>query len=127
MEEYRHEQAQRYGFNDMTKVQVSAYRPWLNEDTTPAQVIADPLDALLKHPWFTRVWVVQEASLAKKLFVQCGIVTMPWDDFLAAVYFFEPGSLGASTHAERGYWSRALLGNRFSAITVLFRKSRSYS
>ncbi|KAH7064195.1 heterokaryon incompatibility protein-domain-containing protein [Paraphoma chrysanthemicola] len=33
---------------------------------------------LLRHPWFTRSWVVQEAACARHLFIRCGVFSMAW-------------------------------------------------
>ena len=34
---------------------------------------------ILDRPWFTRVWIMQEAILARKLVLMCGSETMAWD------------------------------------------------
>lgn len=34
---------------------------------------------LLQHPWFSRVWVVQEVALSEKVFVKYGDETIEWD------------------------------------------------
>lgn len=43
---------------------------------------------LFKRPWWTRIWVVQELSLAKqdRAIVRCGKHSAPWLDFLVAAY-----------------------------------------
>ncbi|KAF2123036.1 heterokaryon incompatibility protein-domain-containing protein [Lophiotrema nucula] len=43
---------------------------------------------LFKRPWWTRIWVVQELSLAKqdRAVVRCGKHTAPWLEFLVAAY-----------------------------------------
>lgn len=36
-----------------------------------------------EHPWFARVWVLQEALLARVALVHCGGETIPWKEVLA--------------------------------------------
>ncbi|MCJ1439314.1 hypothetical protein MMC27_008706 [Xylographa pallens] len=43
------------------------------------------LTSLLFSRWFRRLWVVQEALLAKKLEIVCGRCSIDWDDFYALV------------------------------------------
>ena len=40
---------------------------------------------LLQRPWFYRVWVQQERSLAQRKTVICGKVSMPWNVFVDSV------------------------------------------
>ncbi|RYP86403.1 hypothetical protein DL770_004908 [Monosporascus sp. CRB-9-2] len=42
---------------------------------------------LLQRPWFSRIWIVQEAVLAAELTISCGGETIPWEVFHAAVSF----------------------------------------
>ena len=44
--------------------------------------------ALMRRPWFTRRWVVQEIALAREAFLVCGDFFVNWDDFVVAVEFF---------------------------------------
>ncbi|KAF1978206.1 hypothetical protein BU23DRAFT_525941, partial [Bimuria novae-zelandiae CBS 107.79] len=39
----------------------------------------DALLRLLQHPWFGRVWVVQEVALSQRVFVKYGDETIDWD------------------------------------------------
>ncbi|KAI1775079.1 heterokaryon incompatibility protein-domain-containing protein [Hypoxylon cercidicola] len=44
------------------------------------------LDAILKRPWFSRLWVIQEAVLGNRHSIfQCGHDKILWNDFRAAV------------------------------------------
>jgi hypothetical protein len=43
---------------------------------------------LMQREWFSRRWVVQELSLAKKADIWCGPDTMPWKEFAVAVELF---------------------------------------
>lgn len=49
------------------------------------------LNDLFNRPWWTRVWIVQELSLAKQpeAHVICGSISMPWLSFLVAAYAVE--------------------------------------
>ena len=38
-----------------------------------------PVAELLDRPWWRRVWVVQEAVLAREIIIQCGPDPIPWD------------------------------------------------
>jgi hypothetical protein len=38
-----------------------------------------PVAELLDRPWWRRVWVIQEAVLAREIMIQCGPDTAPWD------------------------------------------------
>ena len=44
--------------------------------------------ALLVHrPWFERVWVVQEVTLAKTISLVCGLDYIDWDDLARIIWF----------------------------------------
>ncbi|KAI8635167.1 heterokaryon incompatibility protein-domain-containing protein [Xylariaceae sp. FL1651] len=59
------------------------------ECAEPKEVRA--LSQLFKRPWWTRVWVVQELSLANQqaAIVRCGKASVPWLSFLVAAYAIE--------------------------------------
>lgn len=42
----------------------------------------EPLRAMLRHPWFTRGWVAQEASLGREALLLWSDVSIPLDEFL---------------------------------------------
>ena len=44
-----------------------------------------PLKALLRRPWFRRVWVVQEVAVAKRVVLLCGQDEISWDSLVAAL------------------------------------------
>ncbi|KAK3900484.1 putative heterokaryon incompatibility protein [Staphylotrichum tortipilum] len=49
----------------------------------PASSTWELMQTLLEHPWFQRVWVVQEAILSRNAtFVHCGKETINWDELL---------------------------------------------
>jgi hypothetical protein len=39
----------------------------------------EPLSNLLRNPWFSRKWVIQEVAKAKQAIVVCGDKRLPWD------------------------------------------------
>jgi hypothetical protein len=43
---------------------------------------------LMKLPWFTRRWVIQELALAKRATVRWGVEGMPWEQFADAIALF---------------------------------------
>lgn len=43
---------------------------------------------LMQREWFSRRWVVQEISLAKKAEIYCGPYSIPWKEFAVAVELF---------------------------------------
>lgn len=49
---------------------------------------------VLSRPWFTRLWVFQEAVLSRTLSVQCGHRRIAWEDFSKTV-------LGSERHHDR--------------------------
>jgi hypothetical protein len=56
--------------------------PW----TTPEKMIAfQQMFRLLEMPWFSRIWVLQEAALAKKAVVLFGDGAVEWATLVAAI------------------------------------------
>lgn len=72
------------GFNEYEQAFIDIF-----ECAEPQVVRA--LGQLFKRPWWTRVWVVQELSLAKQqaAIVRCGKAAAPWLSFLVAAYAIE--------------------------------------
>ncbi|KAL3256204.1 hypothetical protein ABHI18_007769, partial [Aspergillus niger] len=102
------------------------------ENTFPQQSFGTPqeqatLASILHRPWFSRVWVLQEATLSSNAVVHCGSNRIPWNDFcdqiagLARInvldYFIK--HLDASTYDS--WHSRHLL---FVALYALFLSIR---
>ncbi|OAL52661.1 HET-domain-containing protein [Pyrenochaeta sp. DS3sAY3a] len=49
---------------------------------------------LMRRPWFSRLWTIQEAHLSKFLFIQCDEAVANWEDFAAwCSYIHESGLL----------------------------------
>ncbi|THV44358.1 hypothetical protein BGAL_0663g00020 [Botrytis galanthina] len=40
---------------------------------------------LLSHPWFTRLWIIQEVMLSNNPWIMCGDELLMWDEFSRAV------------------------------------------
>jgi Heterokaryon incompatibility protein (HET) len=47
------------------------------------------LAELMKRPWFSRRWVVQEIALARQATLHCGEYHIPWPEFADAVELFK--------------------------------------
>ncbi|KAH6976534.1 heterokaryon incompatibility protein-domain-containing protein [Ilyonectria sp. MPI-CAGE-AT-0026] len=47
------------------------------------------LDLLFCNPWFTRVWVIQEALLSRQAFVHCSGEVVPWEELVAVSHLLE--------------------------------------
>ncbi|OCK75857.1 HET-domain-containing protein [Lepidopterella palustris CBS 459.81] len=43
---------------------------------------------LMRRPWFSRRWVIQEIAMAKEGIMQCGAHSIRWEDFADAVSLF---------------------------------------
>ncbi|KAF2763213.1 hypothetical protein EJ05DRAFT_472122 [Pseudovirgaria hyperparasitica] len=54
------------------------------QQTTAADNLV-ALQTLMNLPWFSRRWVVQEITLAKRATLYCGTKLIPWNDFADAV------------------------------------------
>ncbi|KAL6712375.1 WD repeat-containing protein jip5 [Coniothyrium glycines] len=48
---------------------------------------------LLRRPWFTRLWTIQEAHLSKRLFLKCGNMEAAWDDFAVWCYTLDDSGI----------------------------------
>ncbi|KAF1968439.1 HET-domain-containing protein [Bimuria novae-zelandiae CBS 107.79] len=69
--------------------------------------------ALFRRPWFSRLWVIQEAVLSMNLYVKCGRAVVPWDDF--AVWCETMRASGIGGLLERAAPTRE---TRFGLLTV---------
>ena len=45
------------------------------------------LRALLKRPWFRRIWVLQEVVVAKRIWISCGHDSMDFQNFAPAIHW----------------------------------------
>ncbi|KAH6644167.1 heterokaryon incompatibility protein-domain-containing protein [Boeremia exigua] len=76
------------GGSDRDEWRVSAERPRdPNEHVATDEFLNTALDSLLRLPWFSRVWVLQEAATARALVVKCGAFEMPGPIFTNGVQY----------------------------------------
>ena len=54
----------------------------------PDIVLENPFNSLIGKPWFNRLWVIQEATLATQLEICLGFQGMAWGKFATAVACF---------------------------------------
>jgi len=58
------------------KLNSSVEPPWTHKKLTDVE---DTLQDILKRPWFTRMWTVQEATLARHTILLCGDQHLSWN------------------------------------------------
>jgi hypothetical protein len=56
------------------------------------------LEVLLSNPYFNRVWIVQEVSLAKKIWLLCGDVALGWGGVKMGVYGLDQLNMKAAVY-----------------------------
>ncbi|KAH7420020.1 heterokaryon incompatibility protein-domain-containing protein [Cadophora sp. MPI-SDFR-AT-0126] len=72
-------------------------------------------DLIWTRPWFSRVWIIQELSLATRATAHCGDVSMDWDVLFAACK-----AIGRAASDGGLFWDQALKRPRsFRATTSL--------
>jgi hypothetical protein len=54
-------------------------------------IYVEALLSLLKSPWFTRIWTIQEIALSKAAVVQSGRRHVPWDTLATAIFILNFG------------------------------------
>ena len=84
------------------------------------------IECLFDRPWFSRVWTLQEAVLAKKIMVGCGSKWLPWEALVDLIV--ELRRLHIHWLVERDATKRALEIGALPGATALlqinsFRKS----
>lgn len=57
----------------------------ISDLANPTGILFSALVALIKNPWFGRLWIVQEAALASKIEFRCGGSTIDGDVFFTAM------------------------------------------
>lgn len=66
-------------------------------------IAIEALHDLVNRPYWTRLWIVQEVVLAKRLFLFCGPKSISWEDFLfvlAGTKWQIPSSTGQKSSSE---------------------------
>jgi hypothetical protein len=66
-------------------LEVTRGTPGFDEEGQVRERLRLVLDDLVNNAWFTRIWVLQEAALAKHLCLQAGSRRVPWRRFVACV------------------------------------------
>ncbi|KAH8163632.1 hypothetical protein CIB48_g4618 [Xylaria polymorpha] len=59
------------------------------------------LTELIKRPWFTRRWIIQEIALAQDAFLLCGQKKIRWADFADAISLFNEIETGTKSLSEQ--------------------------
>ena len=77
--------------------------PDANEDGLVKDLLKLGFDDLLQNAWFSRIWVLQEAALARDLFVQAGSRRVPWKRFMACVRSLHDTTGSQAENARRVY------------------------
>jgi Heterokaryon incompatibility protein (HET) len=101
---------------------IYAHQKWCRRNKALAYAITDPVEGLLADPWFQRLWIVQEAVLAKQLTVQCGRRTESWTDFWGAAENFAPKKPPDASDAEK-----SLRWKQFSSASFVNEIRRRFS
>lgn len=75
-----------FAVSELQKIATDRHIDQIYPGSSPAQILKklDPILNLLGRPWFCRMWVIQEVSLAKRVQVQVGRSVIPWEMFLKA-------------------------------------------
>lgn len=80
---------------------------------------------LMRHPWFRRLWILQEAALAQHLIVMCGSSWISWYVLVGFIQFIEDLKIAYLIRSEKdssisngGYSIRVIEALRSSGITT---------
>ena len=73
------------------------------------------VSALLSRPWFGRMWVLQEYTLARSAKVVCGKDMMLWEELSRFISLME---------AERGRWFYLFKSNQLEGVSANFLRER---
>jgi len=63
---------------------------------------------LIKRPWFTRRWIIQEIALAQDAYMLCGQKKIRWVDFADAISLFNDVETGSKSLSEHMRSEKAL-------------------
>ncbi|KAI0195469.1 hypothetical protein F4808DRAFT_452851 [Astrocystis sublimbata] len=84
-----------------------SFRPG-EEDVGESQELAIAIVEFLNRPWFSRVWIQQEASLSPHVQVNCGPNTVEWDTLFALAWIMCPRYTETWPDHVQKYLSRTL-------------------
>lgn len=62
----------------------------------------EAIRAILRRPWFRRVWIIQELLLGRDVTISCGDSAMPWKIFSEAIVKWNKHNTGTMDHGS-GY------------------------
>ncbi|KAF2838113.1 hypothetical protein M501DRAFT_976223 [Patellaria atrata CBS 101060] len=101
-----------HAMNFITKLvkDLTAFDSLIRQKDDEAARNWDALAALMKRDWFTRKWVIQEITLAKRAELLCGDKRVTWRDFADAVSLFNEVETGTRS-LSRIMKSREDFGN----------------
>ncbi|OCK74085.1 HET-domain-containing protein, partial [Lepidopterella palustris CBS 459.81] len=81
------------------------------------------VDLIINNPYFSRVWVIQEVAVGRKVYMYCGGFYIPWEGFMRAFnHWMHPYRIGQFAGQAQP------LGTRFGNIGVMsdIRKTKSF-
>lgn len=58
-------------------------------DDRQCMSVCDCFEQLLRSPWFTRRWIVQEVIFNPRVTLLAGAQQMSWEDFTTALYYLQ--------------------------------------
>ena len=88
--------------------------PGLDQEGQVKELLQSGFENLLNNAWFSRIWVLQEAALARNLFIQAGSRKVLWKHFVVCVRFMQDGWNRTSGNAWPVYDIEMLREQRFS-------------
>ncbi|EPE33781.1 hypothetical protein GLAREA_06794 [Glarea lozoyensis ATCC 20868] len=98
------------------------WRPHENEalqNLVCDEATMDALSKLFKRPWWHRMWIVQEATLAKNLTFVCGSRQITWDTFLVPAKCYQKHFGFCCNASVNVTWPIESLGHFFRPIVVI--------
>ncbi|KAI1341021.1 heterokaryon incompatibility protein-domain-containing protein [Xylariaceae sp. FL0016] len=78
-----------YGNNQWRWAEKSYFFDMISRDDE-ADGLAPAIVDFLNRPWYSRIWVQQEAALCRRTKVQCGDDVLDWDNVFALAWIMEP-------------------------------------
>ncbi|KAL9091073.1 MAG: hypothetical protein Q9165_005000 [Trypethelium subeluteriae] len=82
---------------------------------------------LLRRPWWSRMWIVQEVVVSKLVVVQCGDISLPWSAFAVIAGHIATSQQVAQTLVSAGILPRMAVTNHITAFESLRRQWASGS
>ncbi|KAJ3577518.1 hypothetical protein NPX13_g3047 [Xylaria arbuscula] len=92
-------------------------------DAKQTQDVVTAIVSFLNRPWFSRVWIQQEASLCQNVRVLCGLDVVDWDNIFALAWVMCPRYTETWPVYVHQQLSRTI--NNIQAVRII-QKSRHY-